>query len=91
MGYSSVLGQPSKKSSNIGLEFLKKREEIMIKIKQNLTVAQQIQNIYANKSRTIKELNVGEHAFLKVEPKKKLLKLGSCTTLAARLCGPFEI
>jgi hypothetical protein len=28
---------------------------------------------------------------LKVNPKKSSLKLGSCTKLAARLCGPFEI
>jgi hypothetical protein len=28
---------------------------------------------------------------LKVKPKKISLKLGSCTKLVARLCGPFEI
>jgi hypothetical protein len=28
---------------------------------------------------------------LKVNPKKSSLKLGSCTKLAARYCGPFEI
>jgi hypothetical protein len=28
---------------------------------------------------------------LKVKPKKISLKLGSCTKLAARFCGPFEI
>jgi hypothetical protein len=26
-----------------------------------------------------------------VNPKKRSLKLGSCTKLEARLCGPFEI
>ena len=28
---------------------------------------------------------------LKVNPKKSSLKLGSCTKIEARLCGPFEI
>jgi hypothetical protein len=31
------------------------------------------------------------HAILKANPKKSPLKLGSCTKLEARLCGPFEI
>jgi hypothetical protein len=34
---------------------------------------------------------VGEHVLLKVNPKKSSLKLGSCTKLAARFCGLFEI
>jgi hypothetical protein len=34
---------------------------------------------------------VGEHVILKVNPKKISLNLGSCTKIAAKLCGPFEI
>jgi hypothetical protein len=34
---------------------------------------------------------VGEHAILKVKPKKSSLKLGSCTKLTTRFCGSFEI
>jgi hypothetical protein len=34
---------------------------------------------------------VGENALLKVNPKKRSLKLGSCTKLTSILCGPFEI
>jgi hypothetical protein len=34
---------------------------------------------------------VGEHVLLKVKPKKSSLKLDSCTKLAAKFCGPFEI
>jgi hypothetical protein len=40
---------------------------------------------------TTRELKVGEHVLLKVNPKKRSLNLGSCTKLRARLCGPFEI
>jgi hypothetical protein len=34
---------------------------------------------------------VGDHVFLKVKANRSSLKLGSCTKLAARFCGPFEI
>jgi hypothetical protein len=34
---------------------------------------------------------VGDHVFLKVKANKSSLKLGSCSKLAARYCGPFEI
>ena len=34
---------------------------------------------------------MGDHVFLKVKANRISLKLGSCTKLAARSCGPFEI
>jgi hypothetical protein len=34
---------------------------------------------------------VGDLVLLKVNPRKNSLKLGSCTKLATRFCGPFEI
>jgi hypothetical protein len=34
---------------------------------------------------------VGDHVFLKVKTNRSSLKLGSCTKLAGRFCGPFEI
>jgi hypothetical protein len=34
---------------------------------------------------------VGDHVFLKVKANKSSLKLGNCSKLAARYCGPFEI
>jgi hypothetical protein len=40
---------------------------------------------------TAREFKVGEHVFVKVNPKKSSLNLGSCTRLTARFCGPFEI
>jgi hypothetical protein len=44
-----------------------------------------------DKSRIPREFKVGKHVFLKVKPKKNSLNLGSCTKLASRYCGPFEI
>jgi hypothetical protein len=34
---------------------------------------------------------VGDHVFLKVKANISSLKLGNCSKLAARFCGPFEI
>jgi hypothetical protein len=63
----------------------------MVKIKHNMKEVQNRQKIYADKNKITREFKVGEHVFLKVKPKKRSLKLGSCTKLAAKLCGPFEI
>jgi hypothetical protein len=50
-----------------------------------------MQKSYVDKGRIPREFKIGEHVFLKVKPKKSSLKLGSCTKLATRFCGPFEI
>jgi hypothetical protein len=75
----------------LGPELLKDMEDQMVKIKQNLKATQDRQKSYADKNMTTREFKVGEHVLLKVNPKKSSLKLGSCTKLAARFCGPFEI
>jgi hypothetical protein len=63
----------------------------VVKIKKNLKEAQDRKKVYAEKNRIDREFKVGEHVLLKVKPKKISLKLGSCTKLATRFCGPFEI
>jgi hypothetical protein len=75
----------------IGPELLKEMEEKMLKIKQNLKVFQDMQKRYADKGRTHREFKVGDHVFLKVKVNRSSLKLGNCSKLAARYCGPFEI
>jgi hypothetical protein len=66
-------------------------EEQMLKIKQNLKVAQDRQKIYVDKGRTCGEFKVGKHVLLKVKANRSSLKLGNCSKLAARYCGSFEI
>jgi hypothetical protein len=46
---------------------------------------------YDDKGRTHREFKVGDHVFLKVKANKNSLKLGKCSNLATRYCGPFEI
>jgi hypothetical protein len=75
----------------LGPEFLKDMEDQMVKIKKNLKASQDRQKNYADKNMTTREFKAGENVLLKVNPKKKSLKLGSCTKLAAHFCGPFEI
>jgi hypothetical protein len=75
----------------VGPEFLKEMEDQMIKIKQNLKAAQDRKKSYADKNRTHREFKVGDHVFLKVKANRSSLKLGSCTKLVAKFCGPFEI
>jgi hypothetical protein len=75
----------------LGLELLKDMEDQVVKIKKNLNATRDRQKVYANKNMTVREFKVGEHVLLKVKPKKSSLKMDSCTKLAARFCGPFEI
>jgi hypothetical protein len=56
----------------LGPEFLKDMEDQVVKIKKNLKEAQNRQNVYADKNKTTREFNVGDHILLKVKPKKNL-------------------
>jgi hypothetical protein len=75
----------------LGPELLKDMEEQVVEIKDNLKTTKDRQKVYEDKNRTPREFKVGEHALLKVNPKKIYLKLGSCTKLVASFYSPFEI
>jgi hypothetical protein len=62
----------------------------MLKIKQNLKVAQDRKKIYADKGRNHREFKVGDHVLLNVKANKSSLKLGNCSKLTSHYCGPFE-
>jgi len=63
----------------------------MVKIRKNLKVAQDRKNNYVDKRRTHRQFKVGDHVFLKVKSKRSSLKLRSCSKLAARYYGTFEV
>ena len=75
----------------LGLELLKEMEQEVVKIRQNLKAAQDIQKSYADKHRVNREFSIGDHVYLRVREKKSSLKLGSCSKLSPRYCGPFEV
>ena len=60
-------------------------------VQGNLKIAQDRKKRHADLKRTPKELQVGEHVFVKVKPRKRSFTLGSSAKLAARCCRTFEI
>jgi hypothetical protein len=70
---------------------LKEMEQQVIQIKQNLKVAHNRQKIYAERKRTPREFNTGDHVYLKVRPRKSSLRMGACAKLAPQYCRPFEV
>ena len=66
-------------------------ELIVKQVQGNLKIAQDRQKSQVDLKTTSKEFQVGEHAFIKVRPKKISLGLGIFSKLAPRYCGPFEI
>jgi hypothetical protein len=54
----------------------------MIKIRQNLKIAQDRQNSYADNKITHKEFKVGDHVYLRVKPKRSNLRMGTYAKLA---------
>jgi hypothetical protein len=75
----------------VGPDFLREMEEQTIKIKKYLKETQDKQKSYVDNGRTHREFKMGDHVFLIVKANRSSLKLGNCSKLAARYCGPFEI
>ena len=60
-------------------------------IRENLKVASDRQKSYANLKRSAREFVAREMVFLRVKPKRSLLRLGKYKKLAFRYCGPYQI
>ena len=65
-------------------------QEIQV-IKKYLKGAYDRQKSYVDMNRLFKELQVGEHVFLRIKPKKSSLYIGSCAKMAPWFYGPFNI
>ena len=63
----------------------------MKQVQQNLKAYQDRKKRYADLKITPRELQMGEHVYIKVKPKKSSLRLGKYSKLALRYCEPFEI
>ena len=66
-------------------------EHEIVKIRDNLKASQERKKSYAYLKRVHKEFKVVDHDYLRVNPRKSSLKLGSCAKLAPRYCGPFKV
>ena len=60
-------------------------------IRQRLLTAQSRKKSYADVRRQPLEFEIGDHVFLKVMPKRGVVRFGKRGKLSPRFIGPFEI
>ena len=60
-------------------------------IRKHLLTAQSRQKSYADRRRRSLEFEVGDHVFLKVMPKRGVVRFGKQGKLSLRYIGPFEV
>ena len=60
-------------------------------IRKRLLIAQNLQKSYADRHRRPLEFEVGAHDFLKVMPKRGVVRFDKRGKLSPRYIGPFEI
>ena len=98
--YEALYGRPCKsplcwtevgESSITGPDLIRDTSEKVSLIRQHLLTAQSRQKSYADIRRRPLEFEVGDHVFLKVMPKRGVVRFGKRGKLSSRLIGPFEI
>ena len=78
-------------SSITGPDVIRDTSEKVSLIRQRLLTAQSRQKSYADVRRRPLEFKVGDHVFLKVMPKREVVRFGKRGKLSPRFMGPFEI
>ena len=98
--YEALYGRPGRsplcwtevrESSITGPDLIRDTSEKVSLIRQRLLTAQSRQKSYADVRRRPLEFEVGDHVFLKVMPKRGVVRLGKRGKLSPRFIGPFEI
>ena len=98
--YEELYGRPCRsllcrtevgESSITGPYLIRDTSEKVSLIRQRLLTAQSRQKSYANVRRRPLELEVGDHVFLKVMPKRGVVRFGKRWKLSPRFITPFEI
>ena len=75
----------------LGPEIVQETSEKIGSIRERLLMAQSWQKSYADQRRRPLKFNVGDFVFLKVSPKKGIMRFGKKGKLAPRFIGPFEV
>ena len=78
-------------SSITGLDLIRDTSKKVSLIRQCLLTAQSRQKSYADVRRRPLEFKVGDHVFLKVMPKRGVVRFNKHVKLLPRFIGPFEI
>ena len=98
--YEALYGRPCRsplcwtevgESSIIGPDLIRDTSEKVNLIRQRLLMAQSRQKSYADVRRRPLEFKGGDHVFLKVMPKRGVVRFGKRGKLSPRFIGPFEI
>ena len=98
--YEALYGRPCRsplcwteveESSISGPDLIRDTSEKVSWIRKRLLTAQSRQKSYADVQRRPLEFEVGDHVFLKVMPKRGVVKFGKRGKLSPRFNGPFEI
>ena len=78
-------------SSITSPDLIRDTSEKVSLIRQRLLTTQSRQKSYADVRRRPLEFEVGDHVFLKVMPKRRVVMFDKCGKLSSRFIGPFEI
>ena len=98
--YEALYGRPCRsplcwtevgESSITGPDLIRDTSEKVSLIRQRLFTAQSRQKSYADVRRRPLEFEVRDHFFLKVMPKRGVVRFGKRGKLSPRFIGPFEI
>ena len=98
--YESWYGRPCRlllcrteveERSITGSDLIRDTYENVSLIRQRLLTAQSQQKNYADVRRRPLEFEVGDHVFLRVMPKRGVVRFGKHGKLSPRFTGPFEI
>ena len=98
--YEALYGRPCRspicwtevgESSIICQDLIRDTSEKVGLIQKHLLMAQSRQKSYTGRRRRTLEFEVGDHVFLKVMPKRGVVKFGRRGKLAPRYIGPFEV
>ena len=98
--YEALYGRPCRsplcwtelgESSITGPDLIRDTSEKVSLIRQHLLTAQSLQKSYADVRRRPLELGVGDQVFLKVMPKRGVVRFGKRGKLSSMFIGPFEI
>ena len=98
--YEALYGRPCRSplcwtevedSSITGPDLIRDTSEKVSLIRQRLLMAQSRKKSYADVRRRPLEFEVWDHVFLKVMPKREVVKFGKRRKLSTRFIEPFEI
>ena len=77
-------------TSTTGPDLIRDTIEKVGLIRKRLLTAQSRQKSYADKRRRPLEFEAGDHVFLKVMPKRGVVRFGKQGKLSPRFIGPFD-